>query len=176
MRRRKDSGDACALAPARGTVRAAGRGGGRGGTTGTQGAGCAFDSAQPQRRDADRGRESYQSVSVTAAGGLRVDYTSVSGVYIHTHLALRERDHHDVWDVQPEHPNSGLARGPQRVSMRGGDGVPWPAAGADFSVFLFCPIVYNRYLFSWEFGVLAGPCYHALRQPVGAADRAMLHN
>ena len=113
MRRRKDSGDACALAPARGTVRAAGRGGGRGGTTGTQGAGCAFDSAQPQRRDADRGRESYQSVSVTAAGGLRVDYTSVSGVYIHTHLALRERDHHDVWDVQPEHPNSGLARGPQ---------------------------------------------------------------
>ena len=31
------------------------------------------------------------------------------------------------------------------------------------------------YLFSWEFGVLR-PCYHALRQPVGAADRAMLHN
>ena len=67
MRRRKDAGDACALAPARDTVRAAG---GRGETIGTQGAGCAFDSAQPQRRDADRGRESYQSVSVTAAGGL----------------------------------------------------------------------------------------------------------
>ena len=34
---------------------------------------------------------------------------------------------------------SGPARGPQRVSMRGGDGVPWPAAGADFfgSFFLF---------------------------------------
>ena len=173
MRRRKDSGDACALAPARGTVRAAGRGGGRGGTTGTQGAGCAFDSAQPQRRDADRGRESYQSVSVTAAGGLRVDYTSVSGVYIHTHLALRERDHHDVWDVQPEHPNSGLARGPQRVSMRGGDGVPWPAAGADFwSFFLFSPF------FTCFHGNSAylRPCYHALRQPVGAADRAMMHN
>ena len=27
--------------------------------------------------------------------------------------------------------------GPQRVSMRGGDGVPWPAAGADFGVFFF---------------------------------------
>ena len=38
--------------------------------------------------------------------------------------------------------------------MRGGDGVPWPAAGADFSgiFFLFCAIFY---LFSWEFGVLA---------------------
>ena len=33
----------------------------------------------------------------------------------------------------------------------------------------------NLYLFSWEFGVLR-PCYHALRQPVGAADRALLHN
>ena len=33
---------------------------------------------------------------------------------------------------------SGPARGPQRVSMRGGDGVPWPAAGADFfGVFIF---------------------------------------
>ena len=42
--------------------------------------------------------------SVTAAGGLRVDYTSVSGVYIHTHLALRERDHTTrcVGYVQPE--------------------------------------------------------------------------
>jgi len=31
------------------------------------------------------------------------------------------------------------------------------------------------YLFSWEFGVLR-PCYHALRHPFGAADRAMLLN
>ena len=30
--------------------------------------------------------------------------------------------------------------------MRGGDGVPWPAAGADF---------FGILLFSWEFGVLA---------------------
>ena len=56
--------------------------------------------------------------------------------------------------------------------MRGGDGFRWPAAGADFfGGFLFCA------MFSWEeFGVLVRPCYHALRQPVGAADRAMLHN
>ena len=32
---------------------------------------------------------------------------------------------------------SGPARGAQRVSMRGGDGVPWPAAGADFLEFFF---------------------------------------
>ena len=42
----------------------------------------------------------------------------------------------------------------------GGDGVPWPAAGADFLEFFFAIF----YLFSWEFGVLAamlsrlGPC------------------
>ena len=35
----------------------------------------------------------------------------------------------------------------------GGDGVPWPAAGADFfGIFFFFAIFY---LFSWEFGVLA---------------------
>ena len=57
--------------------------------------------------------------------------------------------------------------------MRGGDGVPRPAAGADFfDIFLFSRMFY---LFSWEFGGLR-PCYHALRQPVGAADRALLHN
>ena len=44
--------------------------------------------------------------------------------------------------------------------MRGGDGVPWPAAGADFfGIFSFLAIFY---LFSWEFGVLAAiaitPC------------------
>jgi len=48
--------------------------------------------------------------------------------------------------------SSGPARGPQRVSMRGGDGVPWPAAGADFLDFSFFAIFY---LFSWEFCVLA---------------------
>ena len=55
---------------------------------------------------------------------------------------------------QPAPPwASGPARGPQRVSMRGGDGVPWPAAGADFSAtFSF----FARFvLVSWEFGVLA---------------------
>jgi len=55
--------------------------------------------------------------------------------------------------------------------MRGGEGVPRPAAGADFFEIFF----EHFYLFSWEFGVLR-PCYHALRQPVGAADRALLHN
>ena len=48
---------------------------------------------------------------------------------------------------------SGPARGPQRVSMRGGDGVPWPAAGADFLEFF--SFFRDFYLFSWEFGVLA---------------------
>ena len=58
--------------------------------------------------------------------------------------------------------------------MRGGDGVPWPAAGADFfGMFFF----FGHFLLVlWEFGVLAAICYHALRQPVGAADRAMMHN
>ena len=49
--------------------------------------------------------------------------------------------------------SSGPARGPQRVSMRGGDGVPWPAAGADFLEFFSFFAIF--YLFSWEFGVLA---------------------
>ena len=61
--------------------------------------------------------------------------------------------------------------------MRGGDGVPRPAAGADFlgTFFFFCAIFY---LFSWEFAVLAAMLSRliALRQPVGAADRALLHN
>ena len=35
--------------------------------------------------------------------------------------------------------------------MRGGDGVPWPAAGPDFFDFF----ALFSYLFSWEFGVLA---------------------
>ena len=44
--------------------------------------------------------------------------------------------------------------------MRGGDGVPWPAAGADFfGTFFF---LRDFYLFSWEFAVLAAhaitPC------------------
>ena len=51
---------------------------------------------------------------------------------------------------------SGPARGPQRVSMRGGDGVPWPAAGADFFIFSFLRLV------SWEFRYTCGhaitPC------------------
>ena len=56
--------------------------------------------------------------------------------------------------------------------MRGGDGVPRPAAGADFLEFF----VFSRdFLLVSEFSDLR-PCYHALRQPVGAADRALLHN
>ena len=48
---------------------------------------------------------------------------------------------------------SGPARGPQRVSMRGGDGVPQPAAGADFWEFIS---FFARFLLvSWEFGELA---------------------
>ena len=31
-------------------------------------------------------------------------------------------------------------------------------------------------VFKGEFAVLAAMLYHALRQPVGAADRALLHN
>ena len=58
--------------------------------------------------------------------------------------------------------------------MRGGDGVPWFAAGADFlgDFFLFCAI------FTCFHGnsLYLRPCYHALRQPVGTADRALLHN
>ena len=54
--------------------------------------------------------------------------------------------------------------------MRGGDGVPWPAAGADFLEFFSFFAIF--YLFSWEFGVLAA----ILRQPVGAADRAIIHH
>ena len=57
--------------------------------------------------------------------------------------------------------------------MRGGDGVPQPAAGADFWHFLFF-----AHFFTCFHGNSAylRPCYHALRQPVGAADRAMMHN
>ena len=59
--------------------------------------------------------------------------------------------------------------------MRGGDWVPWPAVGADFFGLFFSA---NFYLFSWEFAVLAAMLSRliALRQPVGAADRALLHN
>ena len=54
--------------------------------------------------------------------------------------------------------------------MRGGDGVPRAAAGADFFRFFFARF------FTCFMGIRR-PCYHALRQPVGAADRALgLHN
>ena len=59
--------------------------------------------------------------------------------------------------------------------MRGGDGVPWPATGADFFKFLArfftcfthltverCPFLFIYLLvFMWVFGVLAAMCYHA---------------
>ena len=35
---------------------------------------------------------------------------------------------------------------------------------------------YMLYPVPWEFGEFLRPWYHALRQPVGAADRTMLHN
>ena len=82
--------------------------------------------------------------------------------------------------------------------MRGGDGVPQPAAGADFfAFFLLCPnpdfLLVKLYLphhlvcvekftlltlpyltcFHGNSAYLR-PCYHALRHPFGAADRAML--
>ena len=56
--------------------------------------------------------------------------------------------------------------------MRGGDGVPQPAAGADFFGIFFRAIFY---LFHGNSANLR-PCYHALRHPFGAADRAMLLN
>ena len=62
--------------------------------------------------------------------------------------------------------------------MRGGDGVPWPAAGADFLDFLrdfslvFLGALGVGIRRTWNLR----PCYHALRQPVGAADRALLRN
>ena len=60
--------------------------------------------------------------------------------------------------------------------MRGGDGVPWPAAGADFrAIFLFLDFLLV-FMGDWESRCNLRPCYHALRQPVGAADRALLHN
>ena len=57
--------------------------------------------------------------------------------------------------------------------MRGGDGVPWPAAGADFLEFFSFFEIFT--CFHGNSAYLR-PCYHALRQPVGAADRAMMHN
>ena len=77
---------------------------------------------------------------------------------------------------------SGGARGPWRVSMRGGDGVRWPAAGADFFGLFLRKRRFFLAFFARFFTCFHGnsaylrPCYHALRQPVGAADRAMMHN
>ena len=72
--------------------------------------------------------------------------------------------------------SSGPARGPQRVSMRGGDGVPWPAAGADFFRTFFFLRAFLLVFMGIRCSLYLRPCYHALRQPVGAADRALLHN
>ena len=64
--------------------------------------------------------------------------------------------------------------------MRGGDGAPQPAAGADFLTFLFFlarffTIFFVKHCFHGNSAYLR-PCYHALRHPFGAADRAMLLN
>ena len=92
-------------------------------------------------------------------------------------IAARQEEEQSRLAIGPVHAHarradrvSGPARGAQRVSMRGGDGVPWPAAGADFSRFFF----FGHFLL--VFMGIRRPCYHALRQPVGAADRAMMHN
>ena len=61
--------------------------------------------------------------------------------------------------------------------MRGGDGVPRATARRrrrffrDFFLFLRDFLLVFK-----EFAGLAAMLYHALRQPVGAADRALLHN
>ena len=70
----------------------------------------------------------------------------------------------------------GGGEGPRGYPCGGGDGVPQPAAGADFfAIFFFFA---RLYLFSWEFRVLAAMLsrVHALPQPVSAVDRALLHN
>ena len=69
---------------------------------------------------------------------------------------------------------SGGRRGPKGAPRGGGEGVPQPAAGADFfGMFSF----FTRF-FTCFHGNSAylRPCYHALRHPFGAADRAMLLN
>ena len=57
--------------------------------------------------------------------------------------------------------------------MGGGDGVPQPAAGADFLRFSFFAPFFTRFHGNSAY---LRPCYHALRHPFGAADRAMLLN
>ena len=73
--------------------------------------------------------------------------------------------------VVPAH--SGPARGPQRVSMRGEMGSPSPPQAPIFSRFFSFLAIFT--CFHGNSAYLR-PCYHALRQPVGAADRAMMHN
>ena len=75
------------------------------------------------------------------------------------------------------HPRShagtlGRRGGPRGCACGGEMGPHGPPQAPIFQGFLFSAIFY---LFSWEFGDLR-PCYHALRQPVGDADRAMMHN
>ena len=80
---------------------------------------------------------------------------------------------HDLFHLRDaQRVCSGPARGPQRVSMRGEMGSHGPPQAPIFCDFSFLAI------FTCFHGNSAylRPCYHALRQPVGAADRAMLHN
>ena len=71
-------------------------------------------------------------------------------------------------------PSLGGGGGPRGYPCGGEMGSHGPPQAPIFSglFFFFCAIFY---LFSRNSPVLR-PCYHALRQPVGAADRALLHN
>ena len=71
------------------------------------------------------------------------------------------------------------------ISARGGRGGPrgypcWGPMGSHGPP--QAPIFWEFFFFAPVFTCFHGnsaylrPCYHALRQPVGAADRAMLHN
>ena len=57
--------------------------------------------------------------------------------------------------------------GPRGYPCGGEMGSQAPIFSRFFARFFTC--------FKWELGVLR-PCYHALRQPVGAAGRVLLHN
>ena len=64
----------------------------------------------------------------------------------------------------------GGREGPRGYPCGGAMGSHGPPQAPIFSVFLR-----DFSLFHGNSAYLR-PCYHALRQPVGAADRAMLHN
>ena len=56
--------------------------------------------------------------------------------------------------------------------MRGGGGVPCTHGPPQAPIFRFFGAIFDLFFM----GIRRTSCYHALRQPVGAVDRAMLHN